>query len=50
MDQEDSILSNSKKKEKYNINITWVSYDKIIFNEIKGIAGNNNKYLLLTVD
>ena len=48
--REDAILANAKKKEKYNIPITWISYDKEILNEIEKIAGNNDKYLLFTVD
>ena len=47
--REDAILSNSKKKEKYRILITWVSYDGDLLEEIKKITENKDEYLLITV-
>jgi hypothetical protein len=45
----DAILANAKKKDKYNIPITWVSYDESIIEEIKKISANMDKYLLIKV-
>ena len=45
--REDSILSNSKKKEKYEIPITWISYEESILEEIKKTGSNKDKYVLI---
>ena len=45
--REDAILANAKKKEKYNILITWVSYDREIIEDIKKVMGHTDSYLLV---
>ncbi|MEM3265438.1 MAG: hypothetical protein QXH07_05740 [Thermoplasmata archaeon] len=45
----DSVLTNAEKKQKYNIPITWVTYDEGIVGEIKKITENKDKYLLVGV-
>ena len=45
--REDAILANAKKKEKYNILVTWVTYDKSILDEITEITENKDQYLLI---
>ena len=45
--REDSVLSNVKKKEKYNVPITWVSYTESLIGEIKRITENKDEYLLI---
>jgi hypothetical protein len=47
--REDAILSNVKKREKYNIPITWVSYNEDILNEIKKTTSNEDAYMLLKI-
>jgi energy-coupling factor transporter ATP-binding protein EcfA2 len=47
--REDAILSNSKKKEKYEIPITWISYEESILEEIKKTGSNKDKYVLIKV-
>ena len=43
----DSLLGNADKKQKYNIPITWVTYDESILEEIKKITENKDEYLLI---
>ncbi len=45
----DAILANAEKKEKYNIPITWISYEEEILNEIKRITGNKDQYYLIKI-
>jgi hypothetical protein len=45
--REDAILANAKKKEKYNIPITWVTYDESIVKEIKKITKDKDIYLII---
>lgn len=47
--REDAILSNSRKKEKYGIPITWVSYDEEILNIIRKLTENKDGYLIIKV-
>jgi hypothetical protein len=47
--REDAILANAKKKERYKIPITWVSYDNGILNKIKEITLDADSYLLIRV-
>ena len=47
--RKDSILANVKKKEKYNIHITWVTYSESILEEIKKITHYKDKYLVIRV-
>ena len=47
--REDAILANAKKKEKYNIHITWVTYGESILEEIKKITHYKDKYLVIRV-
>ncbi len=47
--REDAILSNAKKKERYKIPITWVSYDNGILSKIKEITLDADSYLLIRV-
>ena len=45
--REDAILSNSKKKEKYGMLITWVTYDEKILRDIKKNTEGKDKYLVI---
>ena len=45
--RKDSILSNADKKQKYNMPITWVTYDEQIIDEIKKITENKDIYLII---
>ena len=47
--REDAILANAKKKEKYNIHITWVTYGESILEEIKKITEGKDEYLVIRV-
>ena len=47
--RKDSVLANADKKQKYNIPITWVTYDESILEEIKKITENKDEYLLIKV-
>ena len=47
--REDAILTNAKKKEKYKILITWISYDESILEDIKKSTENKDDYLLIKV-
>ena len=47
--RKDSVLANADKKQKYNIPITWVTYDEGILEEIKKITENKDEYLLIKV-
>jgi len=47
--RKDSILANWDKKDKYNVPITWVTYDAQIMEEIKKITENKDEYLLIKV-
>ena len=47
--REDAILANAKKKEKYRVPITWVTYDEGILEEIKKITEGKDEYLLTKV-
>ncbi len=47
--RKDSVLANADKKQKYNIPITWVTYDESLIEEIKKITENKDEYLLIKV-
>ena len=47
--RKDSVLANADKKQKYNIPITWVTYDESLMEEIKRITENKDEYLLIKV-
>ena len=47
--RKDSVLANADKKQKYNIPITWVTYDEGMLEEIKKITENKDEYLLTKV-
>jgi hypothetical protein len=47
--RKDSILANVKKKEKYNIYITGVTYSESILEEIKKITEGKDEYLVIRV-
>ena len=47
--RKDSVLANADKKQKYNIPITWVTYDESMLEEIKKITENKDEYLLIKV-
>ena len=44
--REDSVLANANKKQKYNIPITWITYDESILEEIQKITEDKDGYLL----
>ncbi|EQD66029.1 ATPase [mine drainage metagenome] len=45
--REDSIMANAEKKAKYNISITWVTYDEEILEEIKKFTENKDEYWIV---
>lgn len=47
--RKEAIIANAKKKEKYNIHITWVTYSESILEEIKKITGGKDEYLVIRV-
>jgi hypothetical protein len=47
--REDSIMANAEKKAKYNISITWVTYDESICEDIKELTKDKDGYLLIKV-
>ncbi len=47
--RKDSVSGNSKKRTKYNIPITWVSYDGDTLEEIKKLTNGKDEYLMLKV-
>ena len=47
--REDAILSNLKKKEKYGIPITWISYEESIIDAIKKFTENKDSYLFVKI-
>lgn len=47
--RKDSIIENAKKKVKYKIPITWVTYNNGIMEEIKRLTENMDSYMLVTL-
>ena len=47
--RKDSVLANADKKQKYNITITWVTYNEGMLEEIKKITEGKDEYLLLKI-